>query len=347
MDNSSSEEIDSSSSSEPPMDSSSSEEEIDSSSSNELPVDSSSSEEEIDSSSSSNSSIDDSSSDADNPPDDSGDNPNDSDIYLEVGRLLYEKTIDGAAYVCIGVENAQTMLELIIPDTHEGLPVTGIKENAFIDCKRLLCVHLGENLQTPIGVNAFLGCSNITEVHNYYGLDLADYWIDEVYRSSGILKENPMVYTTPAEHGFSCDTQGFISCSTETGRRLIGYVGSEKDLTLPQEITAINKDVFGLIEGLHSVTLGDDVREIGSYVFRGCTTLQKVTFGKNLERILSPAFQDCKVLTEAVFTNPRGWKTVLNSGEMDCFEAEDFAYPEDIARYLVTHYRYRWEHWDP
>ena len=53
-------------------------------------------------------------------------------------------------------------VDLVLPDTIDGLPLTRIGENAFVGCTSLRSVY-GKNIKY-IGSNAFKNCSSLTDV---------------------------------------------------------------------------------------------------------------------------------------------------------------------------------------
>lgn len=76
--------------------------------------------------------------------------------------LAYELSDDETYYSVIGIGSC-TDIDIIIPSTYEGKPVTTIGEGAFYGCDSLTSVVIPDNV-TTIGDKAFSDCSSLTSV---------------------------------------------------------------------------------------------------------------------------------------------------------------------------------------
>ncbi len=76
--------------------------------------------------------------------------------------LLYTKIEGKDEYAVIGCMD-ENITSLVVPKTHNGLPVTEIAEKAFFNCSSLQKVEFNENLKR-IGTWAFYQCSKIESV---------------------------------------------------------------------------------------------------------------------------------------------------------------------------------------
>ena len=83
-----------------------------------------------------------------------------NDPLPETEGLIYTPIDDGAALRVTGYEGTDT--EVIIPSTHEGLPVTEIGEGAFAGMETLRKMVIGEGV-TVIRPDAFNGCLLLTD----------------------------------------------------------------------------------------------------------------------------------------------------------------------------------------
>ena len=70
--------------------------------------------------------------------------------------LEFTLTEDGTGYLVTGIGTA-TDTEIIIPSRYEGLPVTGIGDNAFAECSLLESITIPDGV-TNIGLGAFGNC---------------------------------------------------------------------------------------------------------------------------------------------------------------------------------------------
>ena len=83
---------------------------------------------------------------------------------------------------------------------------------------------------------------------------------------------------------------------------LLGYYGSESDITLPNTVTKINDDALKGNKKIVSVTIPGSVKDIGNNAFQGCPNLKEIIFtnpdrNNNNLIIRVSAFQDCPNLT--------------------------------------------------
>ena len=84
---------------------------------------------------------------------------------------------------------------------------------------------------------------------------------------------------------------------------LLGYYGTEGNITLPNTVTKINDEALKGNDNIVSITIPGSVKDIGNNAFEGCTKLEKVIFtnpgqASNNLLIRVSAFQNCKKLTE-------------------------------------------------
>lgn len=80
------------------------------------------------------------------------------------------------------------------------------------------------------------------------------------------------------------------------GSTLVKYHGNEADLTLPDTVRTIGKDVFSGNISLRNVTIPEGVRTIDYAAFENCTNLKTVSIPKSVRTIGSSAFSGCTSL---------------------------------------------------
>lgn len=84
---------------------------------------------------------------------------------------------------------------------------------------------------------------------------------------------------------------------------LLGYYGTESNITLPNTVTKINDDALKGNKKIVSVTIPGSVKDIGNNAFQGCPNLEEIIFtnpdkASNTLIIRVSAFQDCPKLTK-------------------------------------------------
>ena len=277
--------------------------------------------------------------------------------------LLASVTI-GSGVTSIGTNAFQGCTSLIsinIPNS-----VTSIGRNAFSGCYSLISITIGSGV-TSIESFAFRNCYKLIEVYNCSNLNITNGSTE--YGRVGYYALN--VYT-PANGNSNLNTtnDGYIFYSDDNVTYLMGYVGTQTQLTLPNDrtydiyryafynrndltsvtipngVTSIGNYAFSYCTSLTSVTFGDSVTSIGEDAFRGCSSLTSVTFGNSVTSIGSYAFTGCSSLTSVTFKNRNGWwcSTSSTATSGTSITSSDLADPATAARYLTDTYgNYYWK----
>ncbi len=102
--------------------------------------------------------------DPENSDQNSGNDPGNNDPGVQFTEgLSYALNEDGQSYTLVGLGSAGEADEIIIPNTHEGLSVTAIGDNAFQSCTFILRIIIPQTV-TVIGSSAFENCSALTDI---------------------------------------------------------------------------------------------------------------------------------------------------------------------------------------
>ena len=80
---------------------------------------------------------------------------------IVVNDVTYQKLTDTT---CLVKSYAGSATSLTIPDKIEGMTVTEIGEEAFMDNKKLVSIDLPDTI-TVIRARAFKNCSNLSDMH--------------------------------------------------------------------------------------------------------------------------------------------------------------------------------------
>ena len=215
---------------------------------------------------------------------------------------------------CIGLSRVS------FPDS-----VTLIYENAFKGCISLEGVELPSYI-TGLGKNAFNGVmglkknlvlpQSVTTVSNYA---LAETNIETLVINSAItagpyaFSSNKRLRSVKFNAGFtelknnvfsSCDLLEELEISGSGEEIQNSFVYKDSVLTeviLPDTITKIGEDAFGLCMSLKEIDIPSSVTEIGPYAFYSCHGIRQLSIPEGVTRIESYSYNTMKALTEIEF----------------------------------------------
>ena len=178
-----------------------------------------------------------------------------------------------------------------------GDSVTSIGEDAFFGCDSLISVTIGDSV-TSIGSHAFLWCYKLVEVRNLSGLTITKGSSDNGHVGDYALD----VYTDATTPSKIFETEdGYLFYEDGETCYLLGYTGSETELTLPADCHGKGYEIYEYAfyerAGITSVTIGDAVTSIGDWAFYSCDGLTSVTIGDSVTSIGDVAFCSCESLT--------------------------------------------------
>jgi hypothetical protein len=180
--------------------------------------------------------------------------------------------------------------------------VTSIGNSAFSDCIGLTSVTTGNNV-TSIGNYAFYNCYKLIEVYNLSSLNIAKGSNNNGYVGYYALD----VYTSKESTSKLHNVDDYILYEDGDTVYLMGYIGNQTELTLPDKYNnknyAVYQYAFNNCSSLTSVTIGNNVTSIGNHAFYGCSKLTSVTIGDNVNSIGNYAFEFCHMLKNVTIPN--------------------------------------------
>lgn len=171
-----------------------------------------------------------------------------------VNAVLKERTISEGLFANIG--NIQSIM---LPDD-----ITVIENSAFLRCKKLETVVLGDKVTTILGASddyipdrwgAFYGCEALRSIN-----------FPETLLSIG--------------------NNAFVDCRSLT------------EVSLPVNLVSLGELVFWGCSGLVKVDLPNGLTKIAAGLFNSCASLAQITLPENVTEIEAGAFSGCSALSE-------------------------------------------------
>ncbi len=271
----------------------------------------------------------------------------------EVYTAVYTKYSEGLEFVSNGDGTCYvsgtgscTDTDVIIPSTHNGETVTGIGNNAFIDCGRHTSITIPDSVTsigdwafsdctsltsitipdgvTSIGEDAFHGCCSLASVIFGENSQLTSIGIHAFYNCDSLTSITiPDGVTSIGEYAFAKSlsftsiTFGDNSQLTSIGEYAFEDCPNLTSITIPDSVTSIGSYAFLRCRSLTSITIPDSVMSIGEEAFCWCDSLRSVTFGENNSQLTSigiRAFYCCSSLTDIYFTGTEGQWNAIEKG---------------------------------
>ena len=230
--------------------------------------------------------------------------------------LLYSWHATPQVYVVRGIGSC-TDTVLNIPKWHEGKPVTGIGDKAFIGNKNITKVILPNSI-TYIDYGAFSKCTSLTEITIP----------DSVQRVGDEAFDN-------------CSSA--VSLKIGSGITSIGaYVfrgcSALTEIVIPDSVQAIGEYAFIGCTGALSLKIGSGVKTIGAWAFKSCVALTEIVIPGNVNKIGAYAFYLCNGATS--LTLSEGVNEIGAYSFYGCSSIKSIFMPSSL--YLVGEYCFTW-----
>lgn len=117
--------------------------------------------------------------------------------------------------------------------------------------------------------------------------------------------------------GKSKDDSTDFEILQENGQTVLKkYVGSGKEIKIPDGVTEIGDEAFSVCTSMTSLVIPNGVTKIGSKAFWCCTSLTTVEIPGSVTKIGDSAFRDCNALTSVVI--PEGVKKIGDRAFENC-----------------------------
>lgn len=182
-----------------------------------------------------------------------------------------EVTITG----CDPLSISGDIVDIVIPDTIEGYPVTAIGDYAFNSCYKLTSIDIPDSVRT-IGIGAFKDCWALTSISIPDGVKEISMWMFAYCRKLTNIDIPDSVTVIGFEAFFHCENL--------------------KNIELPENLTTLGGDAFSCCFRLESLIIPDGIDEIADSLFYYCISLKTVAIPEGVKSI--SAFGHCYSLEQ-------------------------------------------------
>jgi BspA type Leucine rich repeat region (6 copies) len=211
--------------------------------------------------------------------------------------------------------NPAAGLNVVIPASTNGYPVTSIGDNAFqfsgltsvtipnsvtnigyeafYFCIGLTSVTIGNSV-TSIGDYVFVECSGLTNI----AVDAAN---PNYSSTNGVLFDKDQATLIQYPIGLTNSSYTIPNSVTSIGAYAFAFCSGLTSVSIPSSVTSIGFAAFGGCPRLTSVTIPDSITSIGDLAF-SLTSLTSVTIPDSVTNIGAEAFQFCSSLTSITFS---------------------------------------------
>ena len=236
---------------------------------------------------------------------------------------------EGSELLSIGSEafrGCSALREITFPNT-----IKEVGNYAFAECVELSTITFGDNSElSRIAPYAFMGCAKLvsitipSKVHTIGGFAFFDcYRLVQVINESSFVVNKGTMYggytayyalevcnSVEEKAGIFMEENGFVMFSCGGEIVIIDYNGTDAEIVIPKEATAILPRAFQSDTTITSVSFesGSHIAEIADNVFYGCSGLVSIEIPLTVISIGEYAFYNCSALNSIVFSDVSGWK---------------------------------------
>lgn len=172
---------------------------------------------------------------------------------------------------------------------------------------------------TSIGIMAFDGCSNLSNVYikdltAWCNIDFLSSTSNPMHNGADLYVNNKLL--TKAEISDEIKNHAFYGCTSLTS------------VTISDNVTSIGNIAFAKCNNLKEITFPDNITSIGYSAFLGCTSLTKAQIPDSVTYLGSGAFSNCNSLSEVSI--PNGLTSIYEATFENCFSLTEITIPDSI-----------------
>jgi len=180
-----------------------------------------------------------------------------------------------------------------VPSLINGMPVTKLLGNVFVESgSTLIGVSLPDSL-TRIGSGAFSGCTGLTSIAIPNSVtDIGQSAFNSCTGLTSIAIPNGVASVSQYtfENCTSLISVNIPSSVTSIGYRAFSYCNKLASINIPSGVTSIGESAFSNCSNLNAVSIPQTVKDIGRSAFANCFSLKAVTIPNSVTSIGDNAF---------------------------------------------------------
>ena len=241
--------------------------------------------------------------------------------------------------------------------TSVALPESVVKigEVAFYKCKNLSSVTLPQGI-VEIGDSAFAECPKLTVIDIPDGLQKAAWLAEDDVRLRCSFGSSAAFALSKGGNNFCAgDFQMrylFDDEGNRNGLRLNKYLGTDAEVTVPEEVTEtgsafsgcatvtkitlpagltnLKNSAFSDCTALREIVIPESVTSIGESAFDGCASLMEIRLPAGITEIPTALFSGCKALSAASI--PQGVVSIGSGAFRNCASLTELALPQGLKK---------------
>lgn len=250
-------------------------------------------------------------------------------------------------WCCVGNNKVTSV---VLPES-----VVKIGEVAFYKCKNLSSVTLPQGI-VEIGDSAFAECPKLTVIDIPDGLQKAAWLAEDDVRLRCSFGSSAAFALSKGGNNFCAgDFQMrylFDDEGNRNGLRLNKYLGTDAEVTVPEEVTEtgsafsgcatvtkitlpagltnLKNSAFSDCTALREIVIPESVTSIGESAFDGCASLMEIRLPAGITEIPTALFSGCKALSAASI--PEGVVSIGSGAFRNCASLTELVLPQGLKK---------------